>query len=87
MKREFRVKCTNKDKYLVRGIVNNFYRCNPIGRAGGKGIFDSHILVKESEDGCTNIRFKCTRSKLAECRLMLGKMLNEGVLLGVEEIW
>ena len=86
-KREFTVKCTRGNKYLVRGIIDGFYRYNPIGHAGGKGILDSHILVKYDDDGNANIRFKCTRSKLKECRLTLGRMLNEGLLLGVEEAW
>lgn len=86
-KREFKVKCTVGNKYLVRNIINNFYNYNPIGHAGGKGIFDSHILVKYDTDGNADIRFKCARNKLKECRLTLGRMLNEGLLLGVEEAW
>lgn len=86
-KREFTVKCTKENKFLVRKIINNFYRYNPVGHAGGKGIFDSHILVKDAHDEYTDISFKCTRSKLNECRLTLGRMLNEGLLIGVEEAW
>lgn len=86
-KREFTIKCAYENKYLVRSVINNFYRCNPIGHAGGKGLFDSHILVKDNDNGCANIRFVCMRSKLTECRLLLGRMLNEGLLLGVEEVW
>ena len=77
MKREFEVKCTYENEYLVRTIVNGFYRCNPI----------KPTLVRTFNNGHTIIHFKCMRSKLADCRLVLGRMLNEGVLLGVEEIW
>ncbi len=73
MKREFAIKCTYENRYLVKSIVGNFYRTN--------------MFVKETNDGSSNIRFKCMRSKLAECRMILGRMLNEGVLLAVEEIW
>lgn len=86
-KREFTVKCTMGNKYLVRNIINGFYKYNPIGHAGGKGVFDSNILVKEDIDGNAKIRFKCARGKLKECRLTLGRMLNEGLLIGVEEAW
>ena len=73
MKRVFVVKCAYEDEYLVKSVIDNFHRTN--------------MFVKETNDGGANIRFKCMRSKLTECRMILGRMLNEGVLIGVEEIW
>lgn len=74
MKRDFVVTCTYEKEYLVRSIINNFHK----RRSAQK---------KEVCDGNTNIRFRCTRNKLTECRLILGRMLNEGMLLNVEETW
>lgn len=74
MKREFTVKCTYENEYLVKSVVSNFHR-NRI------------MHMKAIHDGNTNIQFRCTKSKLTECRLLLGRMLNEGMLLGVEETW
>ena len=77
MKREFKIKCAYENEYLVKSVVDKYYKCKPIGKAFIRGI----------EDGCIYIQFKCVRTKLKECRLMLGRMLNEGMLLAVEETW
>ena len=77
MKREFKIKCTYENEYLVKPIIDNFYRWKPVG----------HAFIRGIEDGCVYIQFKCIRSKLKDCRFILGRMLNEGMLLGVEETW
>lgn len=77
MKREFKVKCTYENEYLVKTIIDKFNKCMPV----------RHAFVRGIEDGCIFIKFKCVKRKLKECRLVLGRMLNEGMLLGVEETW
>ena len=41
-----------EEKYysMVRSVVDNYRHVNLIGYANGKGIFDSGILVVESDD-------------------------------------
>lgn len=77
MKRRFEVKCTKNNKNLVKTVVNDFHGHSPVGR----------ITVEEKPGDGTVIRFKCARNKLKDCRFLLGKMLNEGLLLSTVEIW
>lgn len=75
MKRDFVVTCNYEDEYYVKSIVANFHKRR-------------FTRVNDTRDnGHTDVHFRCTRSKLPECRLLLGRMLNEGLLLNVEETW
>jgi hypothetical protein len=77
MKRRFEITCTKNNKNLVKTVVNDFNGYGPMGR----------VSVEDEPGKGTVIRFKCTRNKLKECRLLLGKMLNDGLLLSTVEIW
>jgi len=84
--REFEVRFKNEYYHIVRNVINNYYDYKIFGRAKGKGIFKSNIIVKQDGD-YTNIWFKCKSNELSLelCRRVLHDLEKFKIITIVKE--
>lgn len=87
MKREFKVVCNKENEHLVRTVVDTYKSHRAVGYSKGKGIYIRPIVVNDNDCEYTEIWFKCSKSKLGDCRFMLRELLTKGLLLSTVEIW
>lgn len=82
MSREFTIITTEKNYDLIRYFIMDYYPYNPIGRCGGKWIFNSNIAVCRAKDGTKEIWFRCKRGKQWETKHLCEALSKAGLIIG-----
>jgi hypothetical protein len=81
-RREFTVMCKAEDYDETRILISKFWDFNIIGHAGGHGILNSNILVKEFEDDeLFVIWFRCKRGLDDVCLRALNELEKDKPVL------
>lgn len=82
--RKFVVVMKKENYDFVRLMIDDLYEYNPIGHAGGKGIFDSHISVGEDiKENNTIIEFRSPRYNNRRCWMVLEALMNDEKILSI----